>query len=73
MESLLCFFHFHFDFRVEECSFPLLQEEASSLRNAEQAGPSPLTALEAAALPSPASQVLDPKEEDPKRETADEE
>lgn len=70
---MLHLFHFNFAFRLEECFFPLLQEEASSLRNAEQADPSPLTAPEAAALPSPAPQVLDPKEEDPKRETADEE
>uniref|UniRef100_H3D942 Homeobox-containing protein 1 n=1 Tax=Tetraodon nigroviridis TaxID=99883 RepID=H3D942_TETNG len=47
------------------------QEETASLRN--QADPSSLRTAEVAALPSPAPQGLDPKEEDSKRETAEEE
>lgn len=49
------------------------QEETSSLRNVDQSDPSSLMTAEVAALPSPAPQVLDQKEEDSKRETVDEE
>ncbi|KAM3596423.1 uncharacterized protein V6R79_014248 [Siganus canaliculatus] len=49
------------------------QEETSSLRTVDQQDPSSLVATDVAALPSPAPQVLDQKEEDSKRETVDEE
>ncbi|XP_034561097.1 homeobox-containing protein 1 isoform X2 [Notolabrus celidotus] len=49
------------------------QEEASSLKIVDQQDPSPLVASEVAAPLSPASQVMDHKEEDSKRETVDEE
>lgn len=52
---------------------PLTQEEPSSLRIVEQQDPSSLAATEVAALPSPAPQVLDQKEELSKKETVDEE
>lgn len=52
---------------------PLTQEEPSSLRIVEQQDPSSLAAAEVATLPSPASQVLDQKEELSKKETVDEE
>ncbi|XP_075867304.1 homeobox-containing protein 1 isoform X5 [Nelusetta ayraudi] len=49
------------------------QEEPSSLRIVEQQDSSSLAAAEVAALPSPAPQVLDQKEELSKKETVDEE
>lgn len=49
------------------------QEEPSSLRIVDQQDPSSLAATEVAALPSPAPEVLDQKEELSKKETVDEE
>lgn len=53
------------------CVFP--QEDTSSQRTVDQQDPSSLAAAEVAALPSPAPQVLEQKEEDSKREPVDEE
>lgn len=49
------------------------EQEDTSQRMSDQQDPSTLAATEVAALPSPASQVLDQKEDESKRETVDEE
>ncbi|KAM6899701.1 homeobox-containing protein 1 isoform 2-T2 [Xenentodon cancila] len=49
------------------------QEETSSQKISDHQGPSSLAASEASALPSPSSQVTEQKDEDSKREPADEE
>ncbi|XP_030003633.1 homeobox-containing protein 1 isoform X3 [Sphaeramia orbicularis] len=49
------------------------EQEDTSQRMSDQQDPSTLAAAEVAALPSPASQVLEQKEDESKRETVDEE
>lgn len=49
------------------------EQEDTSQRMSDQQDPSTLAATEVAALPSPASQVLEQKEDESKRETVDEE
>ncbi|KAM4629949.1 homeobox-containing protein 1 isoform 1-T1 [Polymixia lowei] len=49
------------------------QDELSSQRNVDQQDPTSLVAAEVAPLPSPTPQVLEPKDEESKRETVDEE
>lgn len=49
------------------------EQEDTSQRMSDQQDPSTLAATEVAALPSPAPQVLEQKEDESKRETVDEE